>query len=419
MMAAFWLPLPHRKRVFAGWDRLRQVPSLIDGAPQIWRNSKGGKRDFRSRPLIWRECLQHNKNLAPCSRGCGILRTSGLVANAPLVGAVSRHTVHAPVCALRRKGFTARDASSSPAASCFHTSARAPALPFPLILFLLKPVKKIVAMILGRSIRNWWQGLPAHKQELLKHSVRKNKWRIVLGVCGLTGLIVTYLWLHYDTSQITGRSRLLVFSQRQLLELAAIEYESMLKTYEGTLVPETDQAYHTVQFVFNHLVEKNKDVPGMSRIKWNINVVQDAEINAFILPNGQVFVLTGLLSAVADTDQLACILAHEMAHCLLAHGAEHASFVQLLDFLSLIILTLIWAVFPRDSLALLGQWIQSKLVKLASSDRQQMLEGAQKRELRYMQSSVLYAVHVFQTVLQEVGDRGRRDWTAARCKGMR
>uniref|UniRef100_A0A4W3KII4 Metalloendopeptidase OMA1, mitochondrial n=1 Tax=Callorhinchus milii TaxID=7868 RepID=A0A4W3KII4_CALMI len=213
------------------------------------------------------------------------------------------------------------------------------------------------------SIRNWWQGLPAHKQELLKHSVRKNKWRIVLGVCGLTGLIVTYLWLHYDTSQITGRSRLLVFSQRQLLELAAIEYESMLKTYEGTLVPETDQAYHTVQFVFNHLVEKNKDVPGMSRIKWNINVVQDAEINAFILPNGQVFVLTGLLSAVADTDQLACILAHEMAHCLLAHGAEHASFVQLLDFLSLIILTLIWAVFPRDSLALLGQWIQSKLVK--------------------------------------------------------
>lgn len=35
--------------------------------------------------------------------------------------------------------------------------------------------------------------------------------------------------------------------------------------------------------------------------------------------------------------------------------------VHLLDFLGLIFLTMIWAVCPRDSLAILGQWLQSKL----------------------------------------------------------
>lgn len=41
--------------------------------------------------------------------------------------------------------------------------------------------------------------------------------------------------------------------------------------------------------------------------------------------------------------------------------AEKASLVHFLDFLSLIFLTMIWAICPRDSLAVVGQWIQSKL----------------------------------------------------------
>ena len=39
--------------------------------------------------------------------------------------------------------------------------------------------------------------------------------------------------------------------------------------------------------------------------------------------------------------------------------------VHLLDFLGLIFLTMIWAICPRDSLALLGQWIQSKLQEVS------------------------------------------------------
>lgn len=41
--------------------------------------------------------------------------------------------------------------------------------------------------------------------------------------------------------------------------------------------------------------------------------------------------------------------------------AEQASLSHVVDLLSLILLTAIWAVCPRDSLALLGQWVQDKL----------------------------------------------------------
>lgn len=50
-----------------------------------------------------------------------------------------------------------------------------------------------------------------------------------------------------------------------------------------------------------------------------------------------------------------------VAHAVLGHAAEKASWVHLLDFLGLIFLTIIWAICLRDSLALRGQWRQSKL----------------------------------------------------------
>ena len=45
--------------------------------------------------------------------------------------------------------------------------------------------------------------------------------------------------------------------------------------------------------------------------------------------------------------------------------AEQASLSHVVDLLPLILLTAIWAVCPRDSLALLGQWVQDKLSQVS------------------------------------------------------
>lgn len=46
--------------------------------------------------------------------------------------------------------------------------------------------------------------------------------------------------------------------------------------------------------------------------------------------------------------------------------AEQASLSHILELLSLILLSAIWALCPRDSLALLGQWVQDKLSQVRS-----------------------------------------------------
>ncbi|XP_033721825.1 metalloendopeptidase OMA1, mitochondrial isoform X2 [Tursiops truncatus] len=185
----------------------------------------------------------------------------------------------------------------------FHTSSRFQAAPVPLLLMILKPVQKLLAIIVGRGIRKWWQALPPNKKELFKESVRKNKWKLFLGLSSFGLLFVLFYFTHLEVSPVTGRSKLLLLGKEHFRLLSELEYEA----------------------------------------------------------NGQVFIFTGLLNSVTDIHQLSFLLGHEIAHAILEHAAEKASLVHFLDFLGLIFLTMIWAICPRDSLALLGQWIQSKL----------------------------------------------------------
>uniref|UniRef100_A0A8B9TPD5 Metalloendopeptidase OMA1, mitochondrial n=1 Tax=Anas platyrhynchos TaxID=8839 RepID=A0A8B9TPD5_ANAPL len=231
-------------------------------------------------------------------------------------------------------------------ASFFHTSSSLQAAPVPLFWIIVKPAQKLFAIILGRSIRNWWKALPPNKRELFKESARRNKWKILLGISSLGVLFVMFYFTHLEETPITGRARLLVFGKEHFRQLSQMEYDMWMEEFKNKMLPETDARYQVVKSV---------------QLDWVIHVVDEPGVNAFVLPNGQVFVFTGLLNAVSDIHQLSFILGHEIAHAVLQHAAEKASLVHFLDFLSLIFLTMIWAICPRDSLAVVGQWIQSKL----------------------------------------------------------
>ncbi|MBZ3880463.1 Metalloendopeptidase OMA1, mitochondrial [Sciurus carolinensis] len=207
----------------------------------------------------------------------------------------------------------------------FHTSSRVQAAPVPLFLIILKPVQKLLAIIVGRGIRKWWQALPPNKKELFKASVRRNKWKLFLGLSSFGLLFVVFYFTHLEVSPITGRSKLLLLRKEHFRLLSELEYEAWMEEFKNDMLTEKDPRYLTVKEVVCHLIECNKDIPGISEINWVIHVVDSPDINAFVLP------------------------------------AEKASLVHLLDFLGMIFLTMIWAICPRDSLAILGQWIQSKL----------------------------------------------------------
>jgi predicted Zn-dependent protease len=55
---------------------------------------------------------------------------------------------------------------------------------------------------------------------------------------------------------------------------------------------------------------------------YHAQVLESDEINAMAAPGGFVFVTTGLLKSVKSEDQLACVLAHEVAHVAQKHGLK-------------------------------------------------------------------------------------------------
>jgi len=55
-------------------------------------------------------------------------------------------------------------------------------------------------------------------------------------------------------------------------------------------------------------------------ITYRFHVLRDPDVNAFALPDGQVYLNTGLLAAVRNEAQLAAVLAHEVHHTAGHHG---------------------------------------------------------------------------------------------------
>jgi len=64
--------------------------------------------------------------------------------------------------------------------------------------------------------------------------------------------------------------------------------------------------------------------PG-AKYPYQIKAVNAAEINAFALPGGPMYVYRGLLETARNEAELAGVLAHEMSHVALRHGTHQAS----------------------------------------------------------------------------------------------
>ncbi len=56
-------------------------------------------------------------------------------------------------------------------------------------------------------------------------------------------------------------------------------------------------------------------------LKYQVTMLNSQAINAFALPNGQLYISRGLIALAADRAELASVLAHEMGHVIARHAA--------------------------------------------------------------------------------------------------
>jgi predicted Zn-dependent protease len=93
------------------------------------------------------------------------------------------------------------------------------------------------------------------------------------------------------------------------------EHQRVLSAYGGAY--EDPRLHARLTSIVSRLVAAS-DRPDLS---YKITILNSPAVNAFALPNGQLYVTRGLLSLANDSSEFASVMSHEMAHVIARHAA--------------------------------------------------------------------------------------------------
>jgi predicted Zn-dependent protease len=93
------------------------------------------------------------------------------------------------------------------------------------------------------------------------------------------------------------------------------EHQRVLSAYGGAY--EDPRLHAKLTNIVSRLVAAS-DRPDLS---YKITMLNSPAVNAFALPNGQLYVTRGLLSLANDSAEFASVMSHEMAHVIARHAA--------------------------------------------------------------------------------------------------
>lgn len=129
-----------------------------------------------------------------------------------------------------------------------------------------------------------------------------------------------------STVPITGRKRINIVSDSQILPASFAQYEGFLKENKISENVKMTKEIQTVGLNISKAVDKFMRANGMvkeaNNYRWEFNLIDDATINAWCMPGGKVVFYTGILPICDNTDGIAAVMGHEVAHAFAKHGQE-------------------------------------------------------------------------------------------------
>ncbi len=93
------------------------------------------------------------------------------------------------------------------------------------------------------------------------------------------------------------------------------EHARILASYGGAY--DNARVQNEIEKIVDRLVAASE----RPDLKYQVTVLNSPAINAFALPNGQLYITRGLIALASDKAELASVLAHEMGHVIARHAA--------------------------------------------------------------------------------------------------
>ena len=129
-------------------------------------------------------------------------------------------------------------------------------------------------------------------------------------------LCMLFIAVSCAKAPVTGRKQFLLITEAEEMQLGMEGYDEILKTSELS----TDEAAVGQLRSIGHRIA---GVTGEDDYDWEFNLIEnDSVVNAFCLPGGKVAFYTGILELAETEDEIATVMAHEIAHATARHGGE-------------------------------------------------------------------------------------------------
>lgn len=158
--------------------------------------------------------------------------------------------------------------------------------------------------------------MAARLAHVRKHRGAASFWRsFSLVAASLTALLLVVIVVATPTLLSWSVGLLPASFDRELGDLAAAD----------TLASGTAVTDPRVVGMVETIVARLREGAPASEHSYRVSVVENDEVNAFALPGGQIVVWTGLLREAESAEQVAGVLAHEIAHVERRHGLRNVA----------------------------------------------------------------------------------------------
>lgn len=117
-------------------------------------------------------------------------------------------------------------------------------------------------------------------------------------------------------------------SEEQINEAAGLAYSQELKeaAQRGALNTNPEHVNRVRNIASRLISQTGVFRPDARNWRWEVNVENNPQMNAYAMPGGKVMVYSGLIDKLRlSDDELASVMAHEIAHALREHGRERVS----------------------------------------------------------------------------------------------
>jgi predicted Zn-dependent protease len=144
--------------------------------------------------------------------------------------------------------------------------------------------------------------------------------------CGCCGFMINAC----STAPITDRRQFKIIPEAKLNAQAAQIYEKIkdkekMSEDKKTLNEIKDIGNKMENAISEYFFRSNLDDP-TANFDWEYILIEDKKVkNAWCMPGGKIAIYTGILDVTKNTNGLAAVMGHEIAHAVAKHSVERAS----------------------------------------------------------------------------------------------